>query len=103
MSVRTIVRLGMPVPVTQIVGHDVDEGVAVALVNARQADWGPPVDVPPMLVVTAEELQIGGVLYRQGATLVVGQNISEGQAALLVRGNVRAGGGVVSLTPCGCG
>lgn len=90
-------------PVTQIVGQDVDPGVAEALVNARQADWGPEVNVPPMLFVTAEELLIGAYLYRQGATLVVGQHITEGQAAMLVRGNVRAGGGVVSLTPCGCG
>jgi hypothetical protein len=103
VGVQTIIRHHMLVPVTQIVGHDVDRGVAEALVNAGQADWGPEVVVPPMLRVTAEELLIGGCLYRQGATLVIGQHLTEGQAAMLIRGDARAGGGVVSLTPLGCG
>jgi hypothetical protein len=103
VSVATIVRGDMPLRIVQIVGLDVDEGVAEALVACGQAAWGPEYEAPPAVYVIVEELGIGDAIYPEGAMLTVGREITEAECVLLIRGDMREGGGVVSVPQGGVG
>ena len=98
MSVATVVLRNVP-GVEQIVGCDLSEAHARAMVEWGQATWGPAYDLPPALYLL-EDLDMRGLRWPAGWMLTVGYEISECEALLLMRGTDRH---VVSVPPGGVG
>lgn len=84
--VETVIRDGLPnFRLEQIVGLDIERDAAEDLVDQGLAVWGPVYEVPPVVYVASEELEIGDWTFVEGAMLTVGCEISEEEAARLLR------------------
>jgi hypothetical protein len=94
--VKTIIRRDLQARLVQIVGQDVDAGVAEAMVACGQAEWGVTYAPPRYVFVLVDDLVMAGGSWPAGTQLTVGEELTESQAVMLLRAGVVSapGGGV---------
>jgi hypothetical protein len=100
VSVLTIIRTDVAAPCEQIVGGDVSEGHAEALIEWGRAVPGPDYQLPPAICLL-QDLDLHGLRYPEGSLLTVGYEISEAECLVLLRGIIGTPGGGVAARPGG--